>query len=260
MPEHSRKRRTGWLIVMILSLLLLIAVLVAGILYLIPWLAGGHEVPFSSTVESEISEVSEPVILPDNPIDFATLQAKNPEIIGWIRMPGTVIDYPVMQSGPKTEENFYLSHDPDRKKYRPGSIYIQRCNATEFTDPNTVIYGHNMKSGAMFAALYKMRNATFFKEHEYLTIYTPGHILTYRVYAAFVYDDRHIINSFNFRDRSQFGIFLEETLNPSSIKRNVREGVEVTTNDRIITMSTCTTNPNKRYLVTAVLIGDELTK
>ena len=65
-------------------------------------------------------------------------------------------------------------------------------------------------------------------------IYTPGHILTYEVYSAFVYDNRHILNSFNFSDKEDYAAFLQQTLKPNSMTKQVREGISVTTNARIM--------------------------
>ena len=122
------------------------------------------------------------------------------------------------------------------------------------------MYGHNMKNGSMFAALHKYKDKEFFDENQYIYVYTPGHILTYQIYSAFVYDNRHILNSFNFLDDEEYQAFLDQTLNPKSMTKQVREGVEVTTDDRIITLSTCTSNNSERYLVLGVLIDDQRTR
>ena len=198
--------------------------------------------------------------LEDNPIDFTALQAQYPDVVGWIRIPGTVIDYEVMRPGPDTAEDLYLHHAPDKSYRYSGSIYMQSLNDAAYTDPNTVLYGHYMANGTMFADLHKFRKADFFQQHDTLYIYTPGHILTYRIYAAFVYDDRHILNSFDFYNPFEFQSFISQTLNPSSMSRQIREGVTVTTDDRILTLSTCTTKSTERYLVEGVLIHDQRTK
>ena len=213
----------------------------------------------STTESAPTTTTTEAVVLPDNPIDFAAEQAENPHVVAWIRIPGTVIDYPVMQSGNDVPENFYLDHAPDRTSDRNGSIYIQQINRADFTHPNTVLYGHNMANGSMFAALRKYRDTAFFTENEYIYIYTPGHILTYRIFSAFVYDDRHILNSFNFSDPEEYADFLDQSLNPISMTKQVRKDIPVTTDDRIITLSTCTAYSRERYLVEGVLIDDQPT-
>ena len=84
--------------------------------------------------------------------------------------------------------------------------------------------------------------------------------MTYEVYSAFDYDDRHIINSFNFNDKKVLKDFIDYTLNPISMNKNVREGVEVTEDDKIVILSTCTTRKDMRYLVIGVLRKDEKTQ
>ena len=257
--SESKPRRRAWRIVFLLCILIFLGAL-AVMLYLL-WPTDEPIVaPPPHTQTTTATDTTTEPVLPDNPIDFAAKQAENPHIIAWIQIPGTVIDYPIMQSGNDVEENFYLDHGPDRKKNRNGSIYIQQINRKDFTHPNTVLYGHNMANGSMFAAIRQYRHEEFFNENQYIYIYTPGHILTYHVYSAFVYDNRHILNSFNFSDPEEYDAFLQQTLNPVSMSRNVREGIEVTTEDRIITLSTCTANSWERYLVEGVLIDDQPTK
>ena len=213
-----------------------------------------------STVTSTPTESTPPEVLVDNPIDFVSLKEKNSDIIGWIRVPGTRIDYPILQSGEGTVESFYLDHNADRQKSKAGSIYIQKINAPTFLDPNTLVYGHYMANGSMFADLHQFRKGTFFAENDTITVYTPDHIYTYRIYSAFVFDDRHVLNSYNFHTDEGYEQFLAVTRNPSSMRRQVREGVEVTTDDRIITLSTCTGVDSERYLVVGVLIDEARTK
>ncbi len=199
-------------------------------------------------------------VLVDNPIDFASLREENSDIVGWIRVDGTRIDYPILQSGEGTVESFYLDHNRYRQKDRAGSIYIQKMNAPSFLDPNTVVYGHYMANGSMFADLHQFRKDAFFAENDTITVYTPDRILTYRIYAAFVFDDRHILNGYEFHTDEGYEQFLSVTRNPPSMRRQVREGVEVTTDDRIITLSTCTGVDTERYLVVGVLVNEARTK
>ena len=210
-------------------------------------------------VPPSVDTSSEEVILPENPINFAEQQAINEEICAWISVPGANVNYPILQSN-VTEENYYLNHDVNKKSSAKGAIYIQRNNTWNFSDPNTVVYGHNMRNGTMFGSLKKFRKADFFNENRYIYVYTPGHILTYEIYSAFVYDDRHILNSFDFSSKEEYAEFLSATLSPKSMTRNVREGIEVDTNDRIITLSTCTGVKTQRYLVVGVLVNDQQTK
>lgn len=253
--DDNKARRRVWIIILILCLLLFVAALALLVWHL--WPKDNPAPP--SPVDTPTTTTTTQVVLPDNPIDFADLQAKNPHTVAWLEVPGTVINYAIMQSGNDVPENFYLDHAEDRKYRYSGSIYIQQMNRADFTHPNTVMYGHNMKNGSMFAALHKFRNKEFFDENQYIYVYTPGHILKYRIYSAYVYDNRHILNSFNFSDDAEYQAYLDQSLNPKSMTKQVREGVKVTTDDRIITLSTCTSNNRERYLVQGVLIDDQPT-
>lgn len=197
--------------------------------------------------------------LPENPINFAELQTQNKDVYAWIRIPNTRVDYPVLQSSVE-DDNYYINRDINHKTVRAGSIYSQRLNSKKFDDPNTILYGHNMKNGTMFRDLRKFRDQEFFAQNEYMYVYYPGHILTYRIFAAYRYDDRHILNSFDFNNKEVYAKYLEMVKNPDSMVKNVREEVVLTTDDRILTLSTCMDYGKNRYLVQGVLIKDELTK
>ena len=130
----------------------------------------------------------------------------------------------------------------------------------DFTDNNTVIYGHNLKSGLMFTSLHKFEDADFFEEHSEIYIYTPEKEYVYTIFAAYVYDDRHLLYSFDFSNPQIYANYLEDIQNMRSMNALFREGVTVTAEDKIITLSTCMNKqPNNRLLVQAVLNKDEST-
>ncbi len=212
-----------------------------------------------SGFKNQSSDTTSEQILPENPIDFTSLKEINPEIYAWIRIPNTNIDYPVAQSA--TDDGFYLHHDIYGKYVFAGTIYSEMKNSKDFSDPNTILYGHNMTKGYMFQNLYKFQKQDFFNSNTEFYIYTPGHILTYTVYSAYQYDDRHILNSFDFSDEKVFEEYIESTKNPTFMLKNVRQDIEVSTKDKIITLSTCLGNGNKyRYLVQGVLTNDQPTQ
>lgn len=200
------------------------------------------------------------VILPQNPINFEELNKLNPDLYAWIRIPGTSIDNPVAQSS-DGDDNFYLHHNYLGNYEFAGTIYSQRHNTKYFIDRVTVLYGHNMLNGTMFADLHKFSDEEFFEDNRTIYIYTDGHIFTYEIFAAYEYDDRHILNSFNFYDDEVYQQYLDDCLNPHYSNANVLDDITLTTEDKIITLSTCTNyNSNRRYLVQGVLINDEKTQ
>lgn len=210
----------------------------------------------SSEPPDETSSAPE---LPDNPIDFAALNQTNTDIYAWIRIPNTVIDYPVLQSTDQGDD-FYLNHDIDRSYKFAGSIYSEKMNHKDFSDPVTVLYGHNMLNGSMFQNLHKFRDQKFFEENQTIYIYTPGHILTYQIFAAYKYDNRHIMNSFDFSDPKVLQDYFDYIQAPKSMLVNTRP-VELDLNAKVLTLSTCIGNEKDyRYLVQGVLIHDQPTK
>ena len=206
---------------------------------------------------SSVPKAPEPE-LPDNPIDFIAEKQKHPDIYAWISIPNTNVNYPIVQH--PTDDSFYLDHNSEKKYTQAGAIYSEMKNSKDFSDPNTVLYGHNMLNGSMFRDLHKFRkDEKFWNDNKYIYVYTPGHILTYEICAAYRYDNRHILNSFDFSDAAVFEEYLQTVRDPKSLIRRTRQ-IELNKNSKILTLSTCISNPAYRYLVQGVLIKDEPTK
>ncbi len=183
----------------------------------------------------------------DIPIDFESLWDINPEIYAWIEIPDTNVAYPVLQS--PTDDIYYLDHTVEGYSGYPGSIYTERQNSKKFTDFNTVIYGHDMDDGSMFGSLSNYRDSEYMDSHSELIIYTPDHKFTYRIFHAVEYDDRHILNTFDFSSKDARQEFLESTGVTDS---------DISTDSRIVTLSTCVASASDhRFLVEAVLINEE---
>lgn len=189
-------------------------------------------------------------------VDFAALQTEeNADIYAWISIPDTRIDYPVLQH--PSDDTYYLNYNLDGSKGYPGCIYTEKENAKDFSDFNTVIYGHNMKNGTMFHDLHLYEDESFLPDHPYVYIYTPDSVLRYRIFAAYRYDDRHLLYSFDYATEEGRNGYLWEIGNIRSLSAVRDDQVEVTAGDRIITLSTCVGNQaENRYLVQAVLVND----
>ncbi len=217
-----------------------------------------NEPPTSTTVPTTVSEVEQKV---KNPIDFASLQAANSEIYAYIKIDDTNVDYPIVQSA--TDDEFYLRHTAEDKSWSAsGAVYTESVNTKTFNDRVTVIYGHNGYGDTFFTTLHRFEKEDFFNNHPYFYIYTPQKKLTYQIISAFKYDDRHIMNSFNFADTVEFLEFEQYLLNPSSALKNVRTELdkELDEDSKIVVLSTCITNQkSSRYLVCGVLVKDEQT-
>lgn len=190
-------------------------------------------------------------------VDFEYLWTVNKDIIAWITIPGTNIDYPILQH--LSDDSYYLNHNIDGSAGYPGCIYIEGLNSADFTDSNTVIYGHNLKAKTMFTELHKFENGDFFDENNEVIIYLPDRELHYRIFAAHVYDDRHLLYSFDFSNEDIYAGFLQSIYDIRDMGANINRDFTVTSQDRIITMSTCMPNKadaEKRLLVHAVLLQE----
>lgn len=195
------------------------------------------------------SEVEEP----HEAIDFAGLQELNEDVYAWIYIPGTEIEYPILQH--ETDDTYYLNYNIDGSYGYPGCIYTEKLNGKDFQDPNTVIYGHNMNNGTMFAGLHAYLDQEFFEENTTIYIYTPEETIVYEVFAAYIYDDRHLLYSFDFTDEQVYSDYLDEIFSRRDMQTNLNTEVEVTTESCIITLSTCISNQaESRLFVQAVRI------
>ena len=181
---------------------------------------------------------------PEIPVDFTALQEKNPDIYAWIKIDGTTVDYPVCQNN--EDDNYYLSHTWERVEAADGAIFTQACNSKNFTDFNTVIYGHQMGEGVdtMFHTLDRYLEEGYIEKYPNVIIYTPDHVLTYRIFAAVIYDDRHLINSFNYVMDDQRQAFLDSLQDSRDLRSRYSDIESVGTEDRILSLSTCVTGEN----------------
>lgn len=192
--------------------------------------------------------------VPLKQIDFAALQQeKNAHIYAWITVPGTVIDYPVVQHPDLPD--YYLDHNLDGSKGYPGGIYTQMYNSKDWTDQNTVIYGHNMKNGTAFAGLHKFEDNKFFEENKYVYIYTEdGKIRVYEIFAAYEYTNINLVTTYLLLGQDSYAEYLASIYSLDGMNNNFNTDITVSVEDKIITLETCITNrPDSRYLVQAVL-------
>lgn len=195
--------------------------------------------------------------VPEKEVDFADLQANtNEDIYAWIYIPDTAIDYPILQH--PTDNTYYLNYNLDGSRGYPGCIYTEDYNARDFSDPVTVLYGHNMKNGTMFAGLHKYGDSEYMDSHPYVYVYTEEKLLVYEIFAAYEYSDKHLLYNKDYTDSAIFAGYLEEIQDVHGMNHVVKEGVEVTEDSRILTMSTCIANkPNNRFLLQGVLLNGE---
>lgn len=188
------------------------------------------------------------------PVDFEYLLSQNQDIIGWIEVDGTAIDYPVLYDD--TQFRVYLNHNYLHAYSPYGSVFMLGENDPDFTDFNTVIYGHNLIDGSMFATLHNFEDQAFFDEHRTIMVYTPDRVLTYEIFAAYRTDNLNVVLKYPSTTREERQAYIDHIYS-HEVKAIFDRSIEVTPDDRIITLSTCIANPAYRYLVQGVLVSDQ---
>ncbi len=211
--------------------------------------------PETDGTETEMTELPLDIEIPEKTLDWDALRKENQDIYAWIYIPGTAIDYPVLQH--PTDDTHYLNYNLNGSKGYPGCIYTEKINSKNFTDFNTILYGHNMKNGTMFASLHYFETQSFFDSYPYVFVYTEDQVLVYEVFAAYKRDDRHILYAYDFETEAGRQGYLDEIRSESENAR-YRE-MEITANSHILTLSTCIRGAAaNRYLVQAKLINENV--
>lgn len=184
-------------------------------------------------------------------VDFDELKDINSDIIGWIKVQGTVINYPIVQGEDNT---YYLKKTFEKKSNYSGAIFMDYLNAPDFSSDNTVLYGHNLKTGEMFGGLQKYEKKDYLKDHKYIWIVTPKYNKKYEIFASYKTDEKSEVYTleFNsFEDMDGYFRLAKENSYFSSDSILIQD-------DQILTLSTCVTGDEEgRRVVQAKLIETE---
>lgn len=182
-------------------------------------------------------------------VNFEELLKINPDTIGWIRFDPepSVISYPIVQG---TDNDVYLHKTFSANENTLGAIFLNAGNSPDFSDANSIIYGHRMKDGSMFRQLEEYTEQSFWEENQYFYIYTPADgEIRYHIYSAGTVEDTSDTYLTSFGNEGQYQSFLNMTKDTALYDT----GVEVTTSDTIVTLSTCTSaSDNHRFVVRGV--------
>lgn len=189
-------------------------------------------------------------------IDFTALHGVNPDIIAWIYVPGTMMDYPVLMEGrqdmdtdSQTDTNPYLHLDIYGKPSKHGSIFMQQVNAPDFSDFISVLYGHNMRDGTMFAGVHKYTDDRYFKNHPFVYIYTPQQTMRYRLVGLLERDDWSLLEEYRPKDTpTKFYRYIKSKAKSSNMEY---ASVKAAPTGRAIVLSTC--KKDRRY----ILVGEQ---
>ncbi|MBO1869985.1 class B sortase [Lachnoanaerobaculum sp. Marseille-Q4761] len=190
------------------------------------------------TIEQTTSETSgeseeEPVKEKPYPdVDFAGLKSVNSDVIGWIYVPDTEINYPIVHT---SDNDYYLDHLVDRTQNPAGAIFLDTRNPSDFSDLHSIIYGHHMKNGSMFAALKGYKKQDFFDGHK------TGYLITQDAAYSIDFFAGHVANveenawQLDFDDAADFDNWIKSLKDISAFKSDI----EPQYGDRIFTLSTC---------------------
>ena len=209
---------------------------------------------------SEILEnIQESVTIDENnetKVDFATIKEKYPEVVGWIKVEGTDVNYPIVQAN---NNEYYLSHSIDKSDNGAGWIFADYNNKLDGTDKNIIIYGHNRRDGSMFSTLKNILNSDWYnnENNKYVTFITEQENTKYEVFSAYQIENEDYYLKTSFGGNKSFSEFTKKLK-----ERSVKDfGTEVVDTDSILTLSTCANDNNYRVVLhakkTAVQNNDE---
>ena len=183
-------------------------------------------------------------------MDFTALREVNGDVLGWILIPGTVISYPLLQGD---DNSYYLNHTWKKWTSVVGAIFMEHTNSPDLQDFNTIIYGHRMNNGSMFASLKYYKKQSYWSSHPYVYITDDNGSHRYEIFAAYEVSTAGDTYKLGFPTEQSKQTFIDYCLGQSVIDT----GITPTVYDRILTLSTCTGNGHAtRWVVQARLKGE----
>lgn len=176
-------------------------------------------------------------------IDFDTLQEKNAEIIGWLYIPGTQVDYPVCRG---EDIDFYLHYNAYKEENILGALFVPPENSSDLQEPHVIIYGHNMRQGQMFGELSNYEEKDFFQSYPHVYLYTPVESRVYQIYSVYRCNPSSETYTLGF----ELGTKAYRDWQTYTIEQGTYEtGVEVSAQSRVLTLSTCADGDRTNRLV-----------
>ena len=183
-------------------------------------------------------------------INFDSLEKENSDIVAWIKVEGTEVNYPVVQT---SDNNYYLTHSFDKSLNKAGWIFADCSNKFDGSDKNIVLYGHNRRDGSMFSSLRNILKADWYnnKTNRNVTLITKDEKLKYEVFSVYQVENEEYYLTTNFTKQS-FKEYLQLVKNRSIIDFEV----SLNENDELLTLSTCANDNNYRVVLHAKKIQE----
>lgn len=237
--SRSDIRKNKWRLFIVLFLMTFsILIFIYSLSHIFTWKKSSDN---NKKIKKEIEKVVN-VEKDDDKIDFEELKKQNDDIVAYIKINNTNIDYPVVKSN---DNEYYLEHNLKKQKNLLGWIFADYKNKITAADKNIVLYGHNARDGSMFASLNNLFKKDFDKDTTILLI-TPSDTYKYKIFSIYkIKPEAYYINT-EFKD-SEFKIFINTIKNRSQVKYDI----DINDAKQILTLSTCTNDGNKRIVVHA---------
>ena len=179
-------------------------------------------------------------------INLDALREVNPDVVGWIYLPNTLINYPIVQG---EDNQHYLEFTWDNQKHFAGSIFLESTNAPDFSDFRSIVYGHNMANSTMFGSLHRYIYKQNWEKYPYVYLVTDEGVLRYEIYSCYKAEVESATYVLDLEDDGMKAAFIKLTKDESELETDITPAVT----DRILTLSTCVGNHSYRRVVHARL-------
>lgn len=247
----KNKTATNWpiLIFRIISVFLIIIC----IIYIIEWYnenKKNKEMLDSTFLETNIpkdSNVDDNFFKNKIEFNYKNLLAKNSDTIGWIKINNTSINHPILKG---KDNKYYLNHSFDKSINSSGWVFADYRCASDFSSKNTVIYGHSRTNGSMFGNLKNMLKPNWYNSNSHIFVSTPEQNKIYEIFSMYTIKAETYYTTINFDSDDNYKSFLNTIL-----KRSIYDfNLDLSIDDKIITLSTCSSFGNNRVVVHAKLV------
>ncbi len=200
-------------------------------------------------IEKHIEIMDNDSKVPKYIIDFPSLKKQNNDTIAYLKVDNTNISYAIVRGN---DNLYYLSHNFNKEYGVAGWIFADYRNKFDETDKNIIIYGHNTNDGSMFGSLKKVLNYEWQSIDEKIMLITEAKTYYYQVFSTYLVNPEDYYITTEFPNDTEYTKFIETIKSRS----NYAYQVEVSANDKILTLSTCSDNGAKRVVLHAKLIQE----
>lgn len=239
--RYKEKKKRNILITIIQ--IILIGCIIWSSIYIIKWL---YENKKTNNMQNKIKTAVTIDKQNGYKIDFEELEKQNKDIVAWLRVNNTNVDYPVVQA---TNNDYYLHHSFDKTQNSAGWIFLDYKNKLDGTDKNLIIYGHNRKDGSMFGTLGKALNEEWYKneQNQQIEFITKNEKNIYKIFSIYQIPDEDYYITTTFNNNEEYLNFLNKIKSRSIYNFNVN----LDENTQILTLSTCGASNKNRVVIHA---------